>query len=161
MEGPTNRSPVGMEKLREGSEMAFIHPIIILLAILSGAYTGYLGWKRFQFRRGRGSASDFPWQKHIRCGKRFYILLWTGFLIGLGSLFYLKGKILTSGFHAYLALLILLLFSIGVCLGLRLSKGKGTDRLALFHMGFNYSAFLLVLFQIALGVILLTFFLYS
>jgi hypothetical protein len=148
-----------MEKLREGNEMAFIHPIIILLAILSGAYTGYLGWKRFQFRRGRGSASDFPWQKHIRCGKRFYILLWIGFLLGGGALFYLKGEIFTSGLHAYLAILILLLFSIGVALGRKLSKGKGTNRLALIHMVINYSTFIFVLIQIVLGVIFLTFFL--
>jgi uncharacterized membrane protein YbjE (DUF340 family) len=148
-----------MEKLREGNEMAFIHPIIILLAILSGAYTGYLGWKRFQFRRGRGSASDFSWQKHIRCGKRFYILLWIGFLLGGGALFYLKGEIFTSGLHAYLAILILLLFSIGVALGRKLSKGKGTNRLALIHMVINYSTFIFVLIQIVLGVIFLTFFL--
>ena len=141
--------------------MAFIHPIVILLAILSGAYTGYLGWKRFQFRRGRGSASDFPWEKHIRCGKRFYVLLWIGFLLGGGALFYLKGEIFTSGFHAYLAVLILLLFSIGVALGGKLSKGKGTNRLALIHMVINYSTFFFVLIQIALGVIFLTFFLYS
>ena len=139
--------------------MAFIHPIIILLAILSGAYTGYLGWKRLQFRRGRGSASDFPWQKHIRCGKRFYILLWIGFLLGGGTLFYLKGEIFTSGLHAYLAILILLLFSIGVALGRKLSKGKGTNRLALIHMVINYSTFIFVLIQIVLGVIFLTFFL--
>jgi hypothetical protein len=148
-----------MEKLREGNEMVFIHPTIILLAILSGTYTGYLGWKRFQFRRGRGSASDFPWQKHIRCGKRFYILLWIGFLLGGGALFYLKGEIFTSGLHAYLAILILLLFSIGVALGRKLSKGKGTNRLALIHMVFNYSTFIFVLIQIVLGVIFLTFFL--
>jgi hypothetical protein len=148
-----------MEKLREGSEMAFIHPIIILLAILSGAYTGYLGWKRFQSKRGRGSASDFPWQKHIRCGKRFYILLWIGFLLGGGALFYLKGEIFTSGLHAYLAIFILLLFSIGVVLGWKLSKGKGTNRLALIHMVINYGTFFFVLIQIVLGVIFLTFFL--
>jgi len=150
-----------MEKLREESEMAFIHPIVILLAILSGAYTGYLGWKRFQFRRGHGSASDFPWKKHIQWGKRFYFLLWIGFLIGIGALFYMKGEIFTSGFHAYLAVFILLLFSIGISLGRKLSKGKGTNRLALTHMIINYSAFLFVFIQIGLGVILLTFYLYS
>ena len=141
--------------------MVFIHPIVILMAVLSGAYTGYLGWKRFQFRRGHGSVSDFPWQKHIRWGKRFYILLWIGSLIGVGALFYLKGEILTSGLHAYLALLILLLFSIGVALGGKLSKGRGTNRLALMHMVINYSAFFFVLIQIVLGLIFLTFFLYS
>ena len=141
--------------------MAFIHPIIILMAVLSGAYTGYLGWKRFQFKKRRGSASDFPWQKHIRFGKRFYILLWIGFLFGAGALFYLKGEIFTSGVHAYMAILILLLFSIGVVLGWKLSKGKGTNRLALIHMGINYITFLFVLIQIVLGVIFLSFFLYS
>jgi hypothetical protein len=139
--------------------MALIHPIVILLAIISGGYTGYLGWKRFQFKKGRASASDFPWQKHIQWGKRFYILLWIGFFIGAGALFYLKGRILTSGFHAYLAILILFLFSIGVILGWRLSKGRGTDRLALTHMVINYSTFIFVLVQIVLGVIFLTFFL--
>jgi hypothetical protein len=139
--------------------MVFIHPIIILLAILSGAYTGYLGWKRFQFKRRRALASDFPWQKHILWGKRFYILLWIGSFIGVGALFYLKGKIFTSGLHAYLAVPILFLFSIGVALGGILSKGKGKDRLASIHMGINYITFFFVLIQIVLGVIFLSFFL--
>jgi hypothetical protein len=131
--------------------MAFIHPIVIVLAIIFGVYTGLLGWKRLRFRRGRGSASDFPWQKHIRWGKRFYILLWIGSIIGAGTLFYLKGTLLTSGLHAYLAILILLLFSIGVALGGKLSKGGGTNRLALIHMLINYSTFFFVLIQIVLG----------
>ena len=139
--------------------MAVVHPVIILLAIISGAYTGYLGWKRFRFRRGLGSASDFPWQRHMRWGKRFYILLWVGSLVGLGFLFNLRSKFLTSGFHAYLAILILLLFSIGVLLGWKLSKGNGTNRLALTHLVINYSTFFIVFVQIVLGVIFLTFFL--
>jgi len=148
-----------MERFKEDSKVAFIHPIVIVLAIISGVYTGFLGWKRFRFRRGHGPASDFPWQKHIQWGKRFYILLWVGSLIGVGALFYLKGKILTSGLHAYLGVLTLLLFSIGVALGGKLSKGKGTNRLALMHMVINYSTFFFVLIQIVLGVIFLTFFL--
>ena len=139
--------------------MAFIHPIVIILAITSGVYTGYLGWKRFRFRKGRGSSSDFPWQRHIQWGKRFYLLLWIGSFIGVGALFYLKGTLLTSGLHTYLAVLILCLFSIGVALGGKLSKGKGTNRLALIHMVINYSTFFFVLIQIVLGVIFLTFFL--
>ena len=139
--------------------MALIHPILILLAILLGAYTGYLGWKRFRFRRGHGPASDFPWERHIRWGRRFYILLWVGFFVGLGFLFHLRGRFLTSGLHVYLAILILFFFSIGVSLGWKLSKGNGTDRLALTHLVINYSTFFIVLIQIVLGVILLTFFL--
>jgi hypothetical protein len=150
-----------MEGFKEESEMAFIHPVVILLAVISGVYAGYLGWKRFRFKRGRGVASDFPWQRHIQWGKRFYILLWIGSLIGVGVLSYLKGAVLTSGLHAYMAVLILLLFSIGVALGGNLSKGKGTNRLALMHMVINYGTFFFVLIQIVLGVIFLTFFLYS
>ena len=141
--------------------MAFLHPIVIILSILSGIYTGFLGWKRFQFKRGRGSASDFPWQKHIQWGKRFFILLCIGFMIGLGSPLYLKEKMLTTGFHAYLAILIIILFSIGVFLGVMLSKGKGSARIALIHMIINYSTFVFVLIQVVLGVMLLTFFIYS
>lgn len=139
--------------------MVFIHPLFSIMAILLGIYVGYLGWKRFQFKRGHGSASDFPWQKHIQSGKRFYTLLWVSFLIGLGSLFYEKGQIFTAGIHTYLGIYILLLFSIGASLGLILSKGKRSDRLSLIHMGVNYFTFLFVLIQIVLGVILLTFFL--
>jgi hypothetical protein len=146
-------------RFKENRKVAFIHPIVIVLAILSGVYTGYLGWKRFRFRRGHGPSSDFPWQRHIQWGKRFYILLWIGSFIGVGALFYLKGTLLTSGLHTYLAVLILLLFSIGVALGGKLSKGKGTNRLALIHMVINYGTFSFVLIQIVLGVIFLTFFL--
>ena len=149
-----------MERLKGGSEMPFIHPVVILLTILLGVYTGTLGWKRFRVRSGRIPASAFPWQKHVRCGKTFYVLLWIGFLIGLGVLlYYQKGKIFTSGFHAYLAVFILFLFSIGAALGWKLSKGKGSSRLAMTHMAINYSTFLVVLIQVVLGVILLTLFL--
>ena len=140
--------------------MPFIHPVVILLTILLGVYTGALGWKRFRVRSGRIPASAFPWQKHVRYGKTFYVLLWIGFLIGLGVLlYYQKGRIFTSGFHAYLAVFILFLFSIGAALGWKLSKGKGSSRLAMTHMVINYGTFLVVLIQVVLGVILLTLFL--
>jgi hypothetical protein len=71
----------------------------------------------------------------------------------------MKGEVFTSGYHAYLAIFILILFSIGISLGRKLSKGKGTNRLARIHMVINYSAFFFVLIQIILGMIFLTFFL--
>ena len=141
--------------------MVLIHPIVIIMAILSGRYTGYLGWRRFQFKRGRAPVSAFQWQRHIRWGKRFYILLWIGSFIGLGYLLYLQGNVFLTGLHAYLAILIIIFFSIGFYLGMRLSKGKGSNRLALIHMGIHYGTFLLVFIQIVLGVILLTFFPYA
>jgi len=135
--------------------MAFIHPLVILIAVIVGIYTGSLGWKRFQFKRGKASASAFPWQRHVRSGIRFFILLWIGTLIGIGYIWYHDGTVSTAGLHASVGILIVMLFSIGFTLGLLLSKRKGGDRLALIHMGINYGTFLLVAFQIVLGVILL------
>ncbi|MCJ7665032.1 MAG: DUF4079 family protein [Desulfobacterales bacterium] len=138
--------------------MAFIHPLVILIAIIVGIYTGALGWKRFQFKRGKVPASAFPWQRHVRWGISFFILLWIGALIGIGYVWYNEGTDSATGLHAPLGILIVILFSIGCSLGLLLSKRKGGDRLALIHMGINYGTFLLVAFQIVLGVILLSFF---
>jgi len=138
--------------------MAFIHPLVILIAIIVGIYTGALGWKRFQFKRGKAPASAFPWQRHVKSGKRFIILLWIGTLIGIGYIWYHGEDTSTTDLHATIGMIILILFSIGFSLGLLLSKRKGGDRLALVHMGINYGTFLLVAFQIVLGVILLSFF---
>jgi len=138
--------------------MAFIHPLVILAAVICGIYAGALGWKRFQYKRGKAAASDFPWQRHIRWGRAFFILLCIGALIGDAYMLYTTGAVLTTGLHAYIGALILILFSIGFLLGLLLSKRKGADRMALVHMGINYGTFLLVAFQIVLGVILLVFF---
>lgn len=138
--------------------MAFIHPLVILAAVICGIYTGTLGWKRFQYKRGKAPALAFPWQRHIRWGRRFIILLWIGSLIGIGYVWYKTGPALTTGLHASVGILILILFSIGTSLGLLLSKRKGADRLASIHMGINYGTFLFVAFQIVLGVLLLTFF---
>jgi hypothetical protein len=136
--------------------MEFVHVLAILIALLSGVYTGTLGWKRYQFKRGRAAASGFNWQKHIRWGRRFYLLLWLGFLLGFVSRYAEHRKIFGAGLHAYLALFILSLFSMGIYLGVRLSRGKGSDRLASVHMGINYITYFFVLFQAILGVILLT-----
>jgi hypothetical protein len=136
--------------------MEFVHVLAILTALLTGVYTGTLGWKRYQFRKGRADASSFNWQKHIRWGRRFYLLLWLGFLMGFVSMYAERGKIFGTGLHAYLAISILTLFSVGVYLGVRLSRRKGSDRLAAVHMGVNTITYFFVLFQAILGVILLT-----
>ena len=138
--------------------MAFIHPAVVLIAIIIGIYTGTLGWKRFQFKRGKAPASAFRWQRHVRWGKGFIIILWIGVLIGIGYGLFESGPEVSAGLHASLGILIMILFSLGASLGLLLATRKGSDRLALVHMGINYGTFLLAVFQIALGVILLSFF---
>jgi hypothetical protein len=138
--------------------VAFIHPLVILIAIVAGIYTGTLGWKRFQFKRGKAPASAFPWQRHVRWGTRFICILWIGTLIGIGYIWYYGEGASTTELHATVGMIILILFSLGFALGLLLSKRKGGDRLALIHMGINYGTFLLVAFQVVLGVILLSFF---
>jgi hypothetical protein len=138
--------------------MVFIHPFVMLITIIAGIYVGTLGWKRFQFKRGKVPASAFPWQRHIRWGRIFFVLLWIGSLIGSGYIWYKTGSPLTTGLHASVGILILILFSLGATLGLVLSKRKGSNRLALAHMVINYGTFLLIAFQLVLGFLLLTFF---
>ena len=139
--------------------MAFIHPFIMLLAVIAGVYTGLLGWQRFQFKRGKAPASAFPWQRHILFGRIFLALLWIGSLIGGGYVWYKTGASLTSGLHASVGVFIVLIFSVGATFGLLLAKKKGSDRMAAVHMAINYGTFIFVAFQIVLGIFLVTFFL--
>jgi hypothetical protein len=139
--------------------MAFIHPFVMLLAVIAGVYTGLLGWQRFQFKRGKAPASAFPWKRHILFGRIFLALLWIGALIGVGYVWYTIGPVSTAGPHAATGVLILILYSVGASLGLVLTKRKGADRLAAVHMMINYGTFVFVALQIVLGILFLTFFL--
>lgn len=134
--------------------MAFVHPVIVLVAMAFGIYAGLLGFKRFQYKRGHASASAFPWQRHIRAGKRFIFLLWIGTIIAVLYTWY-RGVATQTGLHATLGILILLLFTSGSVLGLLFAKGKGGRHLPLVHMGINYTTFLLAVVQAALGILLL------
>jgi hypothetical protein len=139
--------------------MALIHPIVMLFAIVVGLYTGLLGWRRFQFKRGKAPANAFPWKRHVLVGEIFLALMWVGTLIGIGYVWFTTGPILAAGLHASLGVLILLLFSVGTTLGLVMAKRKGSDRMAAVHMAINYGTFIFVVVQIVLGIFLLTFFL--
>jgi hypothetical protein len=139
--------------------MAFIHPFVMLLAVIAGVYTGLLGWQRFQFKRGKAPASAFPWKRHILFGRIFLALLWIGALIGGGYVWYKTGASLTLGLHAAVGVLIVIIFSVGATFGLLLAKRKGSDRMVAAHMAINYGTFIFVALQVVLGIFLVTFFL--
>jgi hypothetical protein len=127
--------------------------------VIAGVYTGLLGWQRFQFKRGKAPASAFPWKRHILFGRIFLALLWIGALIGVGYVWYTIGPVSAAGPHAATGVLIVIVFSVGATFGLLLAKKKGSDRMAAAHMAINYGTFIIVAFQIVLGIFLVTFFL--
>lgn len=89
-------------------------------------------------------------------GALFFILISLGSILGFFvNKYTLERPFFDSGPHAYLGMIILLLFAIGVGMGYRLSNGHGADNLPKIHMFVNYFGIGLVLFQILLGISLL------
>lgn len=89
-------------------------------------------------------------------GILFFALLFIGAATGLLTYKYiLERPFFDSGPHAYFGMAILILFSLGVGMGYRLSNGTGTDNLPKMHMMVNLSGAILILFQILLGISLL------
>lgn len=138
--------------------LILIHPILQSISIIPLSYVAYLGWQRHKSKqdRYRGQNIVFRWNTHVRMGILFFILHSIGAATGLLTYKYiLERPFFDSGPHAYLGIIILLLFAIGVGMGYRLSNGGGADNLPKIHMMINLSAVILMLFQMLLGISLL------
>jgi uncharacterized membrane protein YozB (DUF420 family) len=120
--------------------MAFIHPIIQAITIAIGLYAGYLGWQRFRDRR-------FQWNRHIRLGITFFVMIIAGTAIGFAITYLLEGGIFKTGLHALLPFIIIPLLLIGVILGFILSKGRKGRILPPLHMSINYFTMVLIFLQ--------------
>ena len=132
--------------------MALIHPIIQAIAIVIGIYAGYLGWQRFRGRR-------FRWERHIRVGFSYFVIIMVGTTIGFAITYLLEGGIFMTGTHALLPFIIIPLLLFGAILGFILSKGGRGRSLATLHMSINYFVMVLILIQAYLGIGVLTEFL--
>ncbi len=89
-------------------------------------------------------------------GILFFILISLGSILGfLINKYALERPFFDSGPHAYLGMIIVNLFAIGVGMGYRLSNGQGTDNLPKTHMFVNFFGIGLVLVQMLLGMSLL------
>jgi hypothetical protein len=138
--------------------LILIHPILQTFAIIILFYAAYLGWQRYKSKldKYRGQNITFKWNTHIKTGVLFFILVSLGAILGfLVNKYTLERPFFDSGPHAYLGMIILLLFAIGVGMGYRLSNGHGADNLPRIHMLVNYSGICLVLIQMLLGISLL------
>ena len=136
----------------------FIHPILQTISIIILFYVAYLGWQRYKGKQDkyRGQNIIFQWNTHVRMGILFFALLFIGAAAGLLTYKYiLERPFFDSGPHAYFGMAILILFSLGVWMGYRLSNGTGTDNLPKIHMMVNLSGAILILLQILLGISLL------
>lgn len=138
--------------------LILIHPILQVISIIVLFYAAYLGWQRYKSKldKYRGQNIIFKWNTHIKTGVLFFILISLGSILGfLINKYTLERQFFDSGPHAYLGMIILLLFAIGVGMGYRLSNGHGADNLPRIHMLVNYSGIFLVLIQMLLGISLL------
>lgn len=132
--------------------MVFIHPLIQAVAVLLGLYTAYLGWERF-------TGKTFRWNRHVRLGLIFVVMITLGSLVGTVVTYKLEGGILLTGVHALLPFIIIPLLLIGGSLGLVMARGKKVKFMPVLHMVINYLAMLLILLQSILGVFLISEFL--
>jgi hypothetical protein len=138
--------------------LILIHPILQTAAIIILFFVAYLGWQRYNSKLDKYREQNiiFKWNTHVKMGILFFALLLINTAIGLLTYRYiLERPFFDSGPHAYLGTIILLLFSIGVGMGYRLSNGHGADNLPKIHMLVNYSGICLVLIQMLLGISLL------
>jgi hypothetical protein len=138
--------------------LIFIHPILQTISIIILFYVAYLGWQRHKSKLDKYREQNiiFKWNTHVRMGILFFALLFIGAATGLLIYKYiLERPFFDSGPHAYFGMAILILFSLGVGMGYRLSNGGGADNLPKIHMMVNLSGAILILFQILLGISLL------
>ncbi|MBI5042898.1 MAG: DUF4079 family protein [Nitrospirae bacterium] len=138
--------------------LILIHPILQTISIIILSYVAYLGWQRYKskFDKYRDQNIIFQWNTHVRMGILFLILILLGSILGfLINKYTLERPFFDSGPHAYLGIIIVALFAIGVGMGYRLSNGHGADNLPKLHMLVNYFGIGLVLVQILLGISLL------
>ncbi len=138
--------------------LILIHPILQAVAIIILFYVAYLGWQRYKSKLNKYREQNiiFKWNTHVKVGVLFFILISFGAIVGfLVNKYVLERPFLDSGPHAYLGMIILFLFAIGVGMGYRLSNGKAADNLPKIHMFVNYFGISLILIQFFLGISLL------
>jgi hypothetical protein len=108
--------------------MRYLHPAIMLLALLLGYYALILGWPRFSTRH-LGRRAAFAWNRHVLVGQLALGGIILGALVGLAYTGLVWGGIGGTGRHfqvgAY-AILPLAVFAYAAGLRMHLAKAKRT-----------------------------------
>jgi Ni,Fe-hydrogenase I cytochrome b subunit len=107
-----------------GSTIILIHPVVALTVVLLSFTNAYLGISRYEVVKGsRNKLFRFNRRLHIKVGKIFIVLLFIAYPLGLIG-FREAGAANFSTPHAYLGLLLLLIFGIGASFGFKILHGE-------------------------------------
>ncbi len=131
--------------------MLVIHPIIQFLAILLALYVFYLGLQRFRFLHLHQRVV-FRWKRHVALGEIALGVLLAGMLGGMAMVYAYWHRVITTGIHAKIALVMVPFMIFGLVSGLYMNrKKKQRSILALVHGLNNLAVLLMALSQVVSG----------
>ena len=99
--------------------LAYLHPVAMLAVLGLGLVVLIEG---LHIRRGRILRHPWSNRRHRRFARIFLVLVAAGFLAGLASMAFLRGKPVFDSVHALLTAAALVGFAAGGYLGLRLER---------------------------------------
>ncbi len=127
--------------------MIFIHPLLQAVATLLALYAAWLGFKRFRTRH-LGGAGPFNWKRHVSIGIIAITIWFLGLLGGFAVVWFNTGKIMVTGLHYKVGLIMLPFMAFGLLTGLWMDRKKRNGTLlSLAHGLGNLVLLLLALFQ--------------
>lgn len=105
--------------------LPFLHPFWQCVAIALGFLALREGLALRQRRRARGHAAGHRARRarHVRFGKGCLWFIWSGYLLGIGELFWVRGEPILRSAHFYFATLALGLFAWGALYGFAMVRG--------------------------------------
>jgi hypothetical protein len=108
--------------------LPFLHPIWQSVGIA----LGFMAWREgLALRRGRrtrhqANTRGAPRSRHVRLGKCCLWIIGSGYLLGLGTLFFIRGAPIIRSAHFYFATIALGLFSWGATYGFAMLRCSST-----------------------------------
>ncbi len=131
--------------------MLVIHPIIQFFVMLLALYVFYLGLQRFRLLHLHQKVV-FRWKRHVVLGEIALGVLLAGMLGGMAMVYAYWHRVIITGIHAKIALVMVPFMIFGLVSGLFMNHKKKQRRiLALIHGLNNLVVLILALTQIVSG----------
>jgi hypothetical protein len=108
--------------------LPFLHPVWQCIGIALGFMAWRKGLALRRGRRARPQATPHSAQRsrHVRLGKCCVWIIGSGYVLGLGELFFIRDEPIIRSAHFYFATIALGLFGWGVMYGFALLSGRAT-----------------------------------
>ncbi len=133
--------------------LAYGHPLVMLATLGIAALALRLGLKLRKARQGQGRRTASDRARHLLFGKIAVSLICVGAIGGLLTMQFVRGEKVFQSFHAWISVLVVLLFLATAIVGRKLENGEGNVRE--IHAKFGMLAFLAVAVAAVAGFILL------